>query len=162
MIRSQKRPRSTWFRNEDLMQLVHSLEIALPGVASSPSEQDDTQLVKASQQGDRDALAFLVQRHQRRVFNLALGMLQDDEEASEISQEAFLVAWRGCHHSAARRALRPGSIASPTIVVCDSLNGASGRDHGTRSCMRNRSWRERTRSSRLARSRPISSGPGIC
>ena len=92
MIRSQKRPRSTWLRNEDLMQLAHSLEIALPGVASSPSEQDDTQLVKASQQGDRDALAFLVQRHQRRVFNLALGMLQDYEEASEISQEAFLVA----------------------------------------------------------------------
>jgi RNA polymerase sigma-70 factor, ECF subfamily len=77
------------------MQLAHSLESSLPGVASSPSEQDDTQLVQASQHGDQDAFAFLVQRHQRRVFNMVLRMLQDYEVASEITQEAFLDAWQG-------------------------------------------------------------------
>jgi RNA polymerase sigma-70 factor, ECF subfamily len=77
------------------MQLTNPLEISLPGVVSEPSEQDDTQLVKASQYGDQDAFAFLVQRHQRRVFNLVLRMLQDFEEASEITQEAFLAAWMG-------------------------------------------------------------------
>jgi RNA polymerase sigma-70 factor, ECF subfamily len=51
--------------------------------------------VKASQQGDQDAFASLVQRHQRRVFNLVLRMLQDYEEANEITQEAFLAAWMG-------------------------------------------------------------------
>jgi hypothetical protein len=144
------------------MQLAHSPERALPGVVSEPSEQDGTQLVKASRQGDQDAFALPVQRHRRRVFTMVLRMLQDEEEASESTQEAFVAAWRGCHHSAARHALRPGSIASPTSVVCDSLNGASGRDRGTRSYRRNTSWRGWTRSSRLARSRPISSGPGIC
>src|SRR5579863_5433141 len=83
------------FRNEDLMQVSHKLELSLPGVISSQAEQDDTQLVKASQQGDQDAFAFLVQRHQRRVFMLSLRMLQDYEEASEITQEAFLAAWQG-------------------------------------------------------------------
>jgi RNA polymerase sigma-70 factor, ECF subfamily len=63
------------------MQLAHTLEISLPGVFSSQSEQD--------------AFAFLVQRHQRRVFNMVLRMLQDYEEASEITQEAFLAAWLG-------------------------------------------------------------------
>ncbi len=77
------------------MQLTHPLEISLPGVVSSQAEQDDTQLVKASQHGDQDAFALLVQRHQCRVFNMALHMLQDYEEASEITQEAFLAAWRG-------------------------------------------------------------------
>jgi RNA polymerase sigma-70 factor, ECF subfamily len=77
------------------MQLIHPLEIALPGVVSSQAEQDDAQLVKASQQGDQDAFALLVQRHQRRVFNLSLGMLQDYEDASEATQEAFLAAWQG-------------------------------------------------------------------
>jgi len=77
------------------LQLSHNLEISLPGVVSSQAEQDDTQLVKASQQGDQDAFAFLVQRHQRRVFNMSLRMLQDYEEASEITQEAFLAAWQG-------------------------------------------------------------------
>jgi RNA polymerase sigma-70 factor, ECF subfamily len=77
------------------MQLIHPLEIALPGVVSSQAEQDDAQLVKASQQGDQDAFALLVQRHQRRVFNLSLGMLRDYEDASEATQEAFLAAWQG-------------------------------------------------------------------
>jgi RNA polymerase sigma-70 factor, ECF subfamily len=75
--------------------MANSPEISLPGAVSSQSEQDDTQLVKASQQGDQDAFASLMQRHQRRVFNLVLRMLQDYEEASEITQEAFLAAWLG-------------------------------------------------------------------
>jgi RNA polymerase sigma-70 factor (ECF subfamily) len=77
------------------MQLSHNLEISLPGVVSWQAEQDDAQLVKASQQGNQDAFAFLVQRHQRRVFTLVLRMLQDDEEASEITQNAFIAAWQG-------------------------------------------------------------------
>jgi RNA polymerase sigma-70 factor (ECF subfamily) len=77
------------------MQLSHNLEISLPGVVSWQAVQDDTQLVKASQQGNQDAFAFLVQRHQRRVFNLVLRMLRDYEDASEITQAAFLAAWQG-------------------------------------------------------------------
>jgi len=77
------------------MQLTHPLEISLPGVFSEPSEQDDAQYVKASQQGNQDAFAFLVQKHQRLVFNMVLRMLQDYEEASEMTQEAFFAAWQG-------------------------------------------------------------------
>lgn len=76
------------------MQASYTLEISLPGVTSSQAEQDDAQLVKASQQGDQDAFAFLVQRHQRRIFTLCLGMLQDYEEADEATQEAFVAAWQ--------------------------------------------------------------------
>jgi RNA polymerase sigma-70 factor (ECF subfamily) len=74
------------------MQMVHSPERALPGIVS---EQDDTQLVKASRHGNQDAFALLVQRHQRRVFNMVMRMLQDYEDASEVTQEAFLAAWQG-------------------------------------------------------------------
>jgi RNA polymerase sigma-70 factor (ECF subfamily) len=74
------------------MQMAHSPERALPGIVS---EQDDTQLVKASRHGNQDAFALLVQRHQRRVFNMVMRMLQDYEEASEVTQEAFLAAWQG-------------------------------------------------------------------
>ncbi len=67
------------------MQLAHTLEISLPDAVSSQAEQDEAQLVKASQYGDQDAFAFLVQRHQSRVFNMVLRMLQDYEEAKERS-----------------------------------------------------------------------------
>jgi len=64
-------------------------------MASTCTEQDDAKLVTASQAGDQDAFAQLVQRHQRRVFNLVFRMLQQYEEANEVTQEAFLAAWQG-------------------------------------------------------------------
>ncbi len=77
------------------MQLAPLREIFLPDIASSQAEQNEAQLVKASQQGDQNAFALLVQNHQRLVFNMVLRMLQDYEEASEITQEAFFAAWQG-------------------------------------------------------------------
>jgi RNA polymerase sigma-70 factor, ECF subfamily len=73
----------------------HSIGMSIPNVAASRIEQDDTALVLASQAGDQDAFALLVQRHQRRVFNLVYRMLQQYEEANEVTQETFLAAWQG-------------------------------------------------------------------
>src|SRR5579875_254890 len=80
---------------EHLLQTPHSLGIPLTSAISSSAEQDDALLVAASKRGDQEAFALLVQRYQRRVFNLVFGMLQQYEEASEITQEAFLAAWQG-------------------------------------------------------------------
>ena len=52
-------------------------------------------LVTASKAGNQDAFAVLVQRHQRRVFNLVYRMLQQYEEANEVTQDTFLAAWQG-------------------------------------------------------------------
>src|SRR5947209_15572781 len=81
--------------SESLLQPPHSLGIPFPNVVSHCAEQDDIQFVAASRKGDQDAFAMLVQRHQRRVFNLVFRMLQNYEEASEITQETFLAAWQG-------------------------------------------------------------------
>ena len=80
---------------EHLLHSPRTLGISLPNVVSSSTEQDDALLVAASKQGDQDAFAQLVQRYQRRVFNLVFRMLQQYEEASEITQETFLAAWQG-------------------------------------------------------------------
>ncbi len=72
-----------------------SLGLSIPGVIPSSIEEDDTQLVVASKDGNQEAFSLLVQRYQRRVFNLVFRMLQDYEEASEITQEAFLASWQG-------------------------------------------------------------------
>ncbi len=67
----------------------------MTNVISPAAEQDDLQLVTASKSGDQDAFAQLVQRYQRHVFNLVYRMLQQYEEANEITQETFLAAWQG-------------------------------------------------------------------
>jgi RNA polymerase sigma-70 factor (ECF subfamily) len=82
---------------EQLLQPPNSIGIPFSNTVSSAAEQDDVLLVTASKRGDQDAFAQLVQRHQRRVFNLVFRMLQDYEESSEVTQETFLAAWQGLH-----------------------------------------------------------------
>lgn len=81
--------------SEHLVQSTQSIGMPLTGAVSSTAEQDDLQLVTASKGGDQDAFAQLVQRYQRRVFNLVYRMLQQYEEANETTQETFLAAWQG-------------------------------------------------------------------
>ncbi len=76
------------------MQSSQDSKHAIPD-STSHAEQDNAHLVQASQRGNQDAFALLVQQHQRRVFNMNFRLLHNAEEASETTQEAFLAAWRG-------------------------------------------------------------------
>jgi RNA polymerase sigma-70 factor (ECF subfamily) len=53
-------------------------------------EPDDKQLVEAARQGDAAAFRELVNRHQRRAYAVALGMVHDPDDARDVCQEAFL------------------------------------------------------------------------
>ena len=81
--------------SEHLLRPTRSLGMSISNAVSSVTEQDEAQFVAASKQGDQDAFAQLVQRYQRRIFNLVFRMLQHYEEACEVTQEAFLAAWQG-------------------------------------------------------------------
>jgi len=52
-------------------------------------EPSDWELVRRCKEGDRQASRELVERYQRKVVAIALGMLHDREDALEVSQEAF-------------------------------------------------------------------------
>ena len=54
----------------------------------------DLEFVLQAQDGDGKAYEELVRRHQRRVFNVAYRILGDYDEALDISQDAFIQAYR--------------------------------------------------------------------
>jgi len=54
----------------------------------------DLDLVRA-RRGDRDAFGRLVRRHQRRVYAAALHILGNHSDADDVTQEAFVRAYRG-------------------------------------------------------------------
>src|SRR4030095_11068106 len=56
--------------------------------------------------GDETACADLVNIHQRMVFNLALHLLQDPDEALDLSQEVFLRVFRTLSGFRGQSALR--------------------------------------------------------
>jgi RNA polymerase sigma-70 factor, ECF subfamily len=54
----------------------------------------DDQLVGRVVQGDQEAFAELVRRHERRVFAVAMRMLGREEDALDATQDAFLTVFR--------------------------------------------------------------------
>lgn len=54
----------------------------------------DAECVQNLQRGQTDAFEILIRRHEKSIFNLVYRMLGDYDEAAEVSQEAFLSAYR--------------------------------------------------------------------
>lgn len=50
----------------------------------------ESELVVAAKKGDRHALGQLVSKYNERIYNLALRILRNKEDAEDILQEAFL------------------------------------------------------------------------
>jgi RNA polymerase sigma-70 factor (ECF subfamily) len=57
-------------------------------------EDDELELVKRSQRGDREAFAVLVERYQQRVINVARALVHNLDDAVELAQETFIRAFQ--------------------------------------------------------------------
>lgn len=58
------------------------------------AEPSDPDLVRRFQHGQEQAFSLLMERHERRVYNLAYRMLGNPEDARDATQEAFLSCFR--------------------------------------------------------------------
>lgn len=58
------------------------------------SDLDDVHLVTRARAGQVDAFEELVRRHRDRVHRVALRLLDDEREAEDAAQDAFVRAWR--------------------------------------------------------------------
>lgn len=57
-------------------------------------ELDDSQLVDRARSGDKRAFRILVERYQKRVYGIAYGVVRNEEDALDVSQEAFIKVHR--------------------------------------------------------------------
>ena len=64
-------------------------------MAGAPDQ--DAELMLRVKRGDREAFAGLVQRYQQPILSLAYRTLGDLAEAEDLTQQAFLQAWRSAH-----------------------------------------------------------------
>jgi RNA polymerase sigma factor (sigma-70 family) len=66
---------------------------AMRGQSSSTSDSSDGDLMTRLAGGDREALAPLMERHQRRLYRLALAYLRNADDALDVVQETFVRAY---------------------------------------------------------------------
>jgi RNA polymerase sigma-70 factor, ECF subfamily len=57
-------------------------------------EANDQLLIERCRAGEKDAFGALVQRHMKRAYYTALGLVGSHEDACDVSQEAFVRAYR--------------------------------------------------------------------
>lgn len=62
--------------------------------ATDPGEVSDIDLVKRSQAGDTRAFDQLVTRYRGRIYAMTYHLIQNETEAWDLAQEAFIKAWR--------------------------------------------------------------------
>ena len=55
---------------------------------------DDEQLILAVRRGERDKFGLLVERYQRQVYRFLRGMKLDHDEAADIMQNSFVLAYQ--------------------------------------------------------------------
>jgi RNA polymerase sigma-70 factor, ECF subfamily len=58
------------------------------------SSADDARLVRAAQQGDLDSFEELVARHRDKLYARAFSMMRNEEDAIDLSQEAWVKGWQ--------------------------------------------------------------------
>ena len=62
---------------------------------SSPAELDEAALVEACLAGRPGAFDVVVERHRRAIYQLCYRFVSNHEDASDLSQDVFLRAYRG-------------------------------------------------------------------
>jgi RNA polymerase sigma-70 factor (ECF subfamily) len=62
--------------------------------AKKQTRDEDLEIVVSCQEGNVDAFEALVQRHQKRMLNIAYRIIGNYDEACEMVQEAFISAYK--------------------------------------------------------------------
>jgi RNA polymerase sigma-70 factor (ECF subfamily) len=103
-------------------------------VSWSDVDGREAALVQRCAEGDEAACADLVAEHQRMVVQLAMNLLNDREEALDLSQEVFLRVFRTIHRFRGQSSLR-------TWIYRIAVNQARNR---------HRFWRRRHRADQVS------------
>jgi len=83
----------------------------------------ETTLIRQAQKGNQQAFAALVDAHQRYVYNLALRIVKDENEALDLAQEAFVRAWTALPNFKGQSQLRTWLYRIVTNLCYNRLPG---------------------------------------
>ena len=83
------------------------------------AREDEAQLIARSQRGDVNAFNSLVLRYQQTTYNVVLRMLGDRDLAADVTQDAFLAAFRAISSFRGGSSFRAWLLRIASNLACD-------------------------------------------
>ena len=107
----------------------------MPTVLPSP-EPDDRQLIAAIVDGDASSFEVLVRRKTGKVYGLCYRLLNNAEDAKDVSQLAFLKVWENLQKYDAQYAFDTWLYRIVTNVAIDFIRSRQSREAAVNSNLR--------------------------
>ena len=83
------------------------------------ADMDETELVRRTRLGEREAFRAIMQRHNQRLFRVARSIARDESEAEDVLQESYLHAFTGLQAFRGESSL----LTWLTRIVINEANG---------------------------------------
>jgi len=88
---------------------------------------NDVELIQGLRKGDESAFKFLVENYQDRVFNTAIGIVQNAEDAEDVAQEVFIQVYRSVNSFKAESKLSTWIYRITTTRALDHLRSRKSK-----------------------------------
>jgi RNA polymerase sigma-70 factor, ECF subfamily len=82
---------------------------------------DDDRLIELTLRGEKRGYEAIVRKYEKLVFNVVFQMLRDDSSAAEITQEAFLKAYKALNTFDRKRSFRPWLLRIATNTALNLI-----------------------------------------
>jgi len=93
-------------------------------------EPDEAFVLARARKGDATAFEELVRRHQRRVYAVALRIVRAHDVADDVSQEAFVRAWRALDRFEPGRPFAPWVCRIAANLAINHVRSPRAREDG--------------------------------
>ena len=87
----------------------------------------DGEVIVAVKKGDRDAYCEIVNRYKRRAYHMALGLVGDPQDALDVSQTAFIKAYKNIRRFDTERSFLPWFYRILRNLCLDHIRRAKRR-----------------------------------
>ncbi len=87
----------------------------------------EIELIQGLRNGDEAAFKFLVDNYKDRVFNTAIGIVQNAEDAEDVAQEVFIQVFRSIHSFKAESKLSTWMYRITTTRSLDLLRSRKSK-----------------------------------
>lgn len=93
----------------------------MPHCTNNSGNLKDLQVIAEVLSGNKQAYAFIIQKYQQKLFNIALRITHNQEDALDVTQESFLNAYHNLNKFDINRSFLPWLIKITTNNALQNL-----------------------------------------